>query len=255
MKTFEIFIGYEPREREAYHALVWSIRTNVKGPYTDLKITPLILDELRDAGLYHREHRETHHSGSAQTQAFDVISNAPMSTEFAISRFLTPTLGSKDFALFMDCDMMVRADINELFEHASDAYAVQCVQHKHVPEESKKMDGQMQIAYPRKNWSSVMLFNRNHQGNKRLTLRDINTLPGRDLHNFCWLKDHEIGKLPKAWNHLVGVDDKMPNAKNVHFTLGIPTMKGYEDCEHSDEWWQYLETIGRARYLTPCPTV
>jgi hypothetical protein len=49
-----------------------------------------------------------------------------------------------------------------------------------------------------------MLFNCDHPSNKKLTVEMINTLPGRDLHRFCWLEDDEIGELDPGWNWLVG---------------------------------------------------
>jgi hypothetical protein len=32
-----------------------------------------------------------------------------------------------------------------------------------------------------------MVFNCDHPANRALTLDLINTVPGRDLHRFCWL--------------------------------------------------------------------
>ena len=100
------------------------------------------------------------------------------------------------------------------------------------------MDGQIQTFYARKNWSSVVLWNLDHPGNKRLTLEHLNTKPGRDLHAFKWLSDDEIGELPVEWNWLVGVYEPNDQAKLLHFTLGVPDMQGYEDCDHAGLWRQ-----------------
>jgi len=99
------------------------------------------------------------------------------------------------------------------------------------------MDGMVQTSYSRKNWSSVMLFNCSHPSNKNLTVDLVNTVPGRDLHRFCWLKDNEIGELPLEWNYLVGYS-KLNGSKPalVHFTHGLPDLAGYEDQEYADEW-------------------
>jgi lipopolysaccharide biosynthesis glycosyltransferase len=166
-----------------------------------------------------------------------------MATEFAISRFLVPHLAKSGWALFMDCDMLVRADLMELFALADPSKAVMCVKHRHVPPPGLKMDGQEQTRYARKNWSSVMLLNRDHPANKRLTVEMINSVPGRDLHRFCWLEDDKIGELPPEWNFLVG-HTKLPRGKSpkiVHFTEGTPAMAGYENVEFADEFWAQLQ--------------
>ncbi|KAL4592992.1 hypothetical protein LXL04_006003 [Taraxacum kok-saghyz] len=48
-------------------------------------------------------------------------------------------------------------------------YAMMCVQHDYTPKETTKMDGAVQTAYPRKNWSSMVLYNCGHPKNKILT--------------------------------------------------------------------------------------
>jgi hypothetical protein len=131
--------------------------------------------------------------------------------------------------------------VHDLFAMADPSKAVMCVQHpNYVPAETTKMDGQMQTLYARKNWSSVVLFNGSHPSNRALTLDLINTVPGRDLHRFCWLKDEEIGALPLEWNWLAGVSEIIDDPKLVHFTLGTPNMPGYDDGVYADEWRQEL---------------
>jgi hypothetical protein len=114
------------------------------------------------------------------------------------------------------------------------------VKHDHQPQSGMKMDGQIQTSYARKNWSSVCAFNCDHPANKALTFNLVNSVPGRDLHRFCWLKDGEIGELPAEWNWLVGHSDPAVDPALVHFTDGIPTMPGYEDCAFADEWRREL---------------
>lgn len=169
-------------------------------------------------------------------QLKDVISDAPMSTEFACSRFLTPLLTPGGWALFMDSDILARSSVQPVFDQADPRYAVMVVKHQHEPDHMVKMDGQFQTKYARKNWSSVMLFNCEHPANKRLTLEMVNSVRGRDLHRFCWLEDHEIGELDVKWNYLVGISE-CPDPVLVHFTNGLPTLRGYENCEYADEWW------------------
>jgi len=222
-----IYIGYEPREEDALGVCVNSIKAHLSEA---IDIRLVVLSQLVNCGLYRRP------TSVRMGQVFDDISDAPMSTQFAISRFFIPKLCDADAALFMDCDMLVRCDLTELFAKLDTEKAIQVVQHEHKPTEQRKMDGQVQTAYSRKNWSSVMLWNLKHPAHRNLTVQHLNTLRGRDLHNFCWLNDSEIGALDRGYNHLVGVNEPNPDARIVHFTLGIPSMAGYENCEFAEEW-------------------
>lgn len=234
MKKQSAWIGFDPREAAAFAVAYWSLKRRLTSP---LRINGLLLNRLREQGLYTRptERREG--------QLWDLISDAPMSTEFACSRFLVPHLAESGWALFTDCDMLFRANPNVLFDEIADPkYAVMCVKHHHEPASLTKMDNQAQTRYARKNWSSVMLFNCDHEANKQLTPELVNQLPGRDLHRFCWLEDDEIGELGPEWNYLVG-HTKLPEGvepKIVHHTNGVPFMPGYEETEYADEWWREL---------------
>jgi len=218
-----------------------------------IQINGLVLHTLRERDLYTRPTKRDIHGN-----LWDVISDAPMATEFSISRFFVPHLvklktrrevqrpGSR-WALFMDCDMLVTQPIERLFALADDRYAVMVVKHNHVPTEATKMDGQHQTQYGRKNWSSVMLFNIDHPSNVGLSLELLNGVPGRDLHQFCWLPDDAIGELPLTWNYLVGHnrpqelgDAEMRPPCNIHYTEGIPTMHGYENCDFAGLWHDEL---------------
>src|SRR4051812_46153744 len=148
---------------------------------------------------------------------WDVISDAPMSTQHANARFLVPHLAKTGWALFMDGDMMVRGNLTKVLDGIDSSKAVYCVKHVHEPPVGVKMDGQSQTRYSRKNWSSFLLWNVEAEANKRLTLEMINTLPGRDLHRLCWLEDDEIGELGPEWNFLIGHTDPSVNPKVVHF--------------------------------------
>jgi lipopolysaccharide biosynthesis glycosyltransferase len=167
---------------------------------------------------------------------WDVISDAPMSTQHACARFWVPMLAKTGWALFCDGDVMFRGNVMRLFEQLDPAKAVYCVQHRHQPAPGVKMDGQSQTQYARKNWSSVVAFNCDHPANKALTLAVLNNTPGRDLHRFFWLADCDIGELDPAWNHLVGHTDPSLSATVVHFTSGTPDMDGYADVKYADEW-------------------
>jgi lipopolysaccharide biosynthesis glycosyltransferase len=138
----------------------------------------------------------------------------------------------------MDCDMILTADIKELFDQADDQYAVMCVKHNYTVKEGYKMDGQKQTVYPRKNWSSVMLINCGHPSNKKLTQDLVNDpeINGAYLHRFSWLKDEEIGSLNHTWNYLVGVYDDIETPKLIHYTEGGPWFENYRNCEFHQLW-------------------
>jgi hypothetical protein len=234
-----IYIGFDTREAAAFAVAYHSANRRTTQPFP---IRGLVLDQLREAGLYWRPTTGVRADGGP-LQLFDDISQAPMSTEFAISRFLTPILAKEGWALFMDCDVLVRADLSRLFELADPRYAVMCVQHQHRPDleaRPTKMDGQQQTAYPRKNWSSVMLFNCEHPAVRALSVNHVNAAAGRDLHRFEWLDDSEIGALPEEWNWLAGHSAPALDPKIVHFTDGWPGLPGYEEAPFAGEWRREL---------------
>jgi lipopolysaccharide biosynthesis glycosyltransferase len=225
--TRRIFLGHDAREQAAYDVAEFSLRRRASVP---LEITPISrhtvlhtrLVEYRDSGLW------------------CPISRAPMSTDFAIARFAVPSLARTGWALFADCDILVLSDIEQLFALADPRYAVMVVQHAQTPQEKKKMDGQIQTTYPRKNWSSVILWNCDHPAHERLTPWALRTWTGRRLHAFDWLDDEEIGALPLDWNFLVDVntveqiDGRIP--KLLHYTLGGPWFD--RPCSFAAEWQQ-----------------
>lgn len=226
----KIYIGYDPREDEAYKVAVYSLHRHASRPAV---VTPLYLDRLTRSGLATRPYR----IGGSRATLWDVLSDAPCSTEFSNTRFLTAILAQTGWALFIDCDMLFLDDVARLFELADPRYAVMVVKHQHAGDEGVKMDGVPQTQYRRKNWSSVMLFNCDHPSNRALDLQLVNSVPGRDLHAFCWLADHEIGELPPTWNWLVGVQPKPDGVQLAHYTLGVPCMPGCERSPYADLWW------------------
>lgn len=223
----KIYIGYDEREHEAAMVAAKSLHKVTNG---ELKAEFLVADKLAAQGLLTRLVDE-------RGQGYDLASNAPVSTRFANSRFLTPLLCQEQFALFLDCDMVFCEDPrNMLRGEVLPEHAVSVVKHDHQPVERWKMMGLTQTSYPRKNWSSVMLFNCDHPANRRLSLRDVNERPGRDLHAFYWLHDDEIGALDPRWNWLVGVQPEPAAAGIAHFTLGGPWLPGWHGAPY-DGWW------------------
>lgn len=230
---WSIWIGFDPRESAAYAVARESIKANCS--FEGIPTYGVVLDKLREGGLYTRP------TEKRLGKLWDTISGAPMSTEFAISRFLVPHLAKSGWAIFMDCDVMVRGNIAQLFESFDPRYALYCVKHDYTPAEGEKMDGQQQTGYPRKNWSSVMAFNCDHPANKKLTVNYVNMRTGRDLHRFCWLTDDLIGELPAEWNWLVGDEPEPTDPKLVHWTGGGPWFHAFENAPRADEWRGYLQ--------------
>lgn len=171
------------------------------------------------------------------------------STEFSITRFLTPFLaGYAGWVLFVDNDIVALESLDSLFSLADDRYAVMCVKHDYKTSSQTKLDGQIQTNYPRKNWSSVILWNLNHPKNRLLTPELVNHVSPMYLHRFMWLEDHEIGELPHQWNWLVGWHDERSGVKPslLHFTEGGPYFRGYQDVPYADVWkGEFMSLTGR----------
>lgn len=221
----KVYIGSDPREEEAVRVAVKTLRAR-----SGIEPELLCSDKLRDAGMLSRI---SDHRGG---QAYDLVSNAPKSTAFAASRFLTPLLCQNGWALFADCDVVFLRDPREMLCEIEPGKALYVVKHGSIAAPAWKMDGQRNEAYPRKWWSSVMLFATSHPANRRLSLHDINTRPGRDLHRFYWLADDEIGALDPAWNVLIGIDEMPDNAGILHYTLGGMFTAGWKGGPHDDIW-------------------
>ena len=214
----KIFVGYDRREDIAYQVCEYSILKH----QPQAEVIPL---KAKDITQY--------------TRPKDSLS----STEFTFTRFLVPYLMDyQGWAIFCDCDFLWLADIKELFGQADDQYAVMVVKHNHVPTVDIKMDGRIQTTYPRKNWSSCILWNCGHPANQKLTTDVINTATGQYLHQFRWVDDNEVGTLTSEWNWLVGYTrDGSPKA--IHYTEGGPWFKNYRNCEYSQVWKRYLKDM------------
>lgn len=222
----KIFIGFDSVETIAYHALVQSIINHATVP---VEIIPLKLSMLPN---YKRPRDER------------------QSNEFSFSRFLVPHLCDyKGVALFMDCDMIFRTDPKELFDLMEPDRSVMVVKHDYTPKTTTKYLGNVQYKYPRKNWSSVMLFNCEHPDCRHLTPGTINEAEGAYLHRFAWTEDRFIGELSKDWNHLVGEYEPNQDAKIVHWTVGGPYFEEYRNTEFAEEWVELANQINRCDQL------
>lgn len=216
--VIRVFIGYDPVESVAWHTMAASIYRRSTKP---VALIPINLANLKDIYTRPRDPKQ--------------------SNEFSFTRFLVPHLAGYDgYALFFDCDMMLRVDIAEIFSAIKEqpGKAVYVVKHTYEPRDDVKYLNTVQYKYPRKNWSSVVLWNCSHPKNKLVTPDFVNTTEALNLHRFTWLNDDEIGELDVRWNWLVGEYDDPPNdVKNVHWTVGGPYFNEFKNADFSQEWF------------------
>jgi lipopolysaccharide biosynthesis glycosyltransferase len=140
------------------------------------------------------------------------------------------------WAIFMDGDMLLRDDISELWNLRDETKAVMVVKHDYQTKLTTKYLGSKNESYPRKNWSSVILWNCGHPANKSITPEFVMTATGAQVHRFTWLDDSLIGELPKIWNWLPDEYGNNPDAKLLHYTLGTPSFHDFATTTMSDEW-------------------
>lgn len=228
IKTIPIFIGYDHRERAAANVLIDSLYQNSSFP---ISVTPIVTKQLELNG-FHSRSREIRQS-----------------TSFSFTRFLVPYLmGYDGWAIFMDCDILCKGDIQKLWQLKNDKYAIMCVHHNHQPMDDKKFLGEKQSSYPKKNWSSVMLMNCSKC--KALTTDYVNNASGLDLHRFNWLgNDNLIGKIDESWNYLVNVQakEKFEKATLIHWTLGGPwfSEQRKQNDPFAKEWFNAREEASK----------
>jgi len=222
--VLKIFIGYDPVESVAWHTMASSILSRSSLP---VAIVPINIANLK--GVYTRER------------------DPKQSNEFSLTRFLVPYLsGYEGFAAFFDCDMMLRTDVALMFQHAEKdkSKAVHVVQHDYEPKDDTKFLNTVQYRYPRKNWSSVVLWNCGHPSNRAVTPEFVNTASPMEMHRFQWLNDKEIGSLDVRWNWLVGeYTDPPADVHNIHWTVGGPYFHEYRNADFAPEWFAEHERM------------
>ncbi|WP_251371874.1 glycosyltransferase [Polynucleobacter sp. MWH-UH24A] len=220
MNIISIVVGFDQKEAVAYHVFCQSIIEKASLP---CEFLPLAENTLS-------EYKETHKDGS---------------NKFIYSRFLTPYLKKfTGWAIFADGDMICNVDIKELWEKRDPTKAVQVVKHNYKTKRNIKYLGNKNEDYPRKNWSSLILWNCEHPKNRILMPQFIQSQPGSYLHRFSWLDDDEIGELNKDWNWLAIEYPDSESAKLIHYTLGTPCFFEFRDTEMSEKWInQYQKTI------------
>jgi len=223
MQKVRLFIGWDSRESIAADVCAYSVLKHASSP---IEIEYIKRDEMKKRGLYNKEDKEA-------------------STEFTLTRFLTPYLSNYEgYAIFCDCDFLFLNDIHELIQCIDKEKAVSVVKHEYIPKQVKKFDDHVQYAYPRKNWSSLMVFNCEHDTVKELTPKKINDLSPKALHRFEWIHDNEIGDIPMEWNWLVGEYHKGKQSA-LHYTCGGPWHDGFSDTDYADIWYEMRDEMDR----------
>ena len=213
-----VYVGWDSREPEAFDVCKFSILEHASIP---VSVIPLKRRDLIDRMLYWREE------------------DSRDSTEFTITRFMVPWLnGYQGKAIFCDCDFLFETDIKDLVDQFDKTKAVQVVKHDYAPKEKTKFLGHEQHIYPKKNWSSMIMWNCDHESNRRVSLEVINSKDPSYLHQFKWLEDNEIGEISHEWNWLEGhyQEPRDGSPKAIHFTRGGPWFKGYENVQYADKW-------------------
>jgi lipopolysaccharide biosynthesis glycosyltransferase len=216
MKPIPVFVGYDPREAIAYHVCANSIIRNASAP---VAIIPVALNLFTD-------YKETHGDNS---------------NHFVYTRFLVPYLMDfKGRAIFIDGDMVVRGDIIELYESLKTAHDVAVVKHDYKTRMPVKYMGAPNEDYPRKNWSSVIVWDCQSYPNRRLTPDFVQKQPGSFLHRFSWIDDDRIQSLPPEWNWLPDELGENNEAQLLHYTLGTPCFHEFADTTQAAEWHSEL---------------
>lgn len=225
----QLFAGFDEREEVGYHAFCSSVIEHASVP---VSITPLSLKAVER--VYGAGHRDG-------------------TNGFIYLRFLIPYLmGYEGAAIFVDgSDMVMQADIAELWALRDPFKAVQVVKHDYRTKHPRKYVGTAMESdnqdYPRKNWSSVMLINCGHYAWRDLTPEKVAGLPGSYLHRFSFITDESrIGALPAVWNWLPQEQGVNQDAKLLHYSIGIPAFPHHRHDLMADKWLRAHERANHA---------
>ena len=214
-----LFVGYDEREALAYHVFCQSVLEKSSQP---VAFIPLHLGLL--AG-----YKEKHRDGT----------NA-----FIYSRFLVPWMMKyHGWAIFADSDMLVVEDIASIRPPEEAVAVVKHPDYKAWPRKycGTPMESQ-NPSYPRKNWSSFIVWNCSHPDNKVLTPEFVEGKAGEYLHRFGWCNPEA---LDPRWNRLVN-EQVFTDVFNYHFTLGVPGIPHYSKDQGSDLWKAAVGRVNRA---------
>lgn len=227
----KVYIGFDANECRAWDVCASSILANTNSP---VDIVRLDQKKLRMAGVYRRQFY------TQGDQHIDVVDNLPFSTAFSFSRFLVPALTLwTGHAIFVDSDFLFRDDIAKIWEMRDDTPLRVAKSNFHPKNHTKMRGNVVQSDYPRKLWSSLMLFNCAHPKIMALTPYQVNFFPGSYLHQVAWLDDKDIGILPCKWNWVPGASDQSLDPSAIHYTSGTPDVPGHHNEPYAKEWLSY----------------
>lgn len=219
LNKVKIYVGFDPRESVVYHTFVQSLIEQSSLP---LEITPLAVNTLN---FYSETHQDK-------------------SNDFVYSRFLTPFMSDfSGWSIYVDGDMICQEDIKELLALKDESKALLVVKHDYQSKTANKYLNNINENYPRKNWSSVILWNCGHPKHKVLTPDFVSQQSGKFLHRFSWLADEDIGELPIEWNWLATEYPDNASAKLIHYTLGAPCFRDYRDTGMAANWLAIQKNI------------
>lgn len=233
-QTPQVFIGFDERQSISFEVCKKSILDNASGP---VDIYALDHRDLRRKGLFYREWLTDQRTGNY----VDASDNLSFSNQFSHTRFLVPSYSTylgirENLALFVDTDFVFFGDIYSLFGHCRRDKPVSVVKHDYCPENTLKMDQQVQTRYPKKLWSSLMMFNLYDSRLARwLPLEYVNTAKTSDLHRFSWVEsDSNIGSIDESWNFIPDHSENNTNEINaIHYTEGLPDLAGFETSKYA----------------------
>jgi lipopolysaccharide biosynthesis glycosyltransferase len=227
----KIFIGWDSKQEMASKVCEYSMRANSSA---NLDITHLNRNDLILSGHYFRRDGD------------------PSSTEFTYSRFLAPFLCNyKGWCMFVDSDFLFTADVQDLFnvvykQRGYTKKAAYCVKHiEYTPKSDTKFYGKPQLTFPKKNWSSMIIFNNAHPSTRQLTPMSVSNRLPQWLHRFSWLNEEagELGELPVSWNWLAGEYNYLDTPpQGIHFTNGGPFNEVYGQ-DYENLWTSYMQEM------------
>lgn len=214
-----IFVGYDTTEAVSYHSFCQSVIETSSIP---VSFTPLVY------------------------KSFPYKSRLDGSKEFTNLRYYVPHLMNyKGRAIYCDSDMLFLTDVNCLASLFDERYAVQVVKHDYQTKFPVKFSGNPNLDYPRKNWSSLVLWNCEHEDNRKLTPDFIAECESSYLHRFQWLGDEKIGELDKKWNWLVGeYEEEQTEPFLIHFTIGLPYYEQAPISKYNSIWYETVRGAG-----------
>lgn len=192
-QSIRVFVGTDRSQQLAFKVLEYSIRTTTS---RTVEIFPLIDIQVPEPKLKKNRQR----------------------TGFSFSRFCIPKMtGFKGRAIYLDADMLVLSDIDDLWNLELDEYCV-LVQDDPEPHVAgvgskfpfparKKQCSVMVLSCDRLSWEIDQIVSDLDSG--KYTYEQL-------MYELCVLEEHQIGyAVPQYWNSLEHYDDE---TRLIHFT-------------------------------------